>query len=289
MIPAHCADVGTRKLNIDLSEVNLRRHLIGTRSYTRSRFYAVTNGLDWSVIRVIKQPNRNLFQTVDDIEILSPPERTVFVQRPDIDVLNIGEILSVQSKYPDKLVVVQGRFEHLSFIDVRLPAKIGVIDVVPPKPSKLEVLIGDLLGKSGSMIDLNVKVIDIGDLIAKISGDRKVLLPCLASHSDSDELGREVQYLDQSPEISDDELDSVVLVGCSLSQRIFQEIYGPTPVLSSICPVDNAGIAGSDMPIIARCCKVKSGVERNEHLFLVPWGATLGEVSEALRFALSHR
>jgi hypothetical protein len=40
------------------------------------------------------------------------------------------------------------------------------------------------------------------------------------------------------------------------------------------------------IPTISRCCKIKKDVEVDDDLILVPWGANVCEVAEALRIAL---
>lgn len=150
MIPQHCGDVGVEEVSFPLTEENLRKHFLGRRSYTRTKFYAVTNGKDWAVVQVSKKPTKDLFQPVQGVNILSLPDRTSFVHEPGLDVLHIGNLLKVQSRHRGRLVVFKGRFEHVSFVDVPLPAKIRIVDIIPPAPSKLVVLVRELVGEDSS-------------------------------------------------------------------------------------------------------------------------------------------
>jgi hypothetical protein len=102
----------------------------------------------------------------------------------------------------------------------------------------------------------------------------------------ADKIGKRKQYfLDQAPELSEKQINSSLLVGCPLSARIFEEIYGSKPNLANIC-VRESMKATDGIPTISRCCKIKKEVDVDGDLILVPWGANVCEVAEALRIAL---
>lgn len=222
------------------------------------------------------------------MEVISLPDRTEFLNRPKLDVLDIGALLRIQAKYPGWLVIVQGRFEHVSFVDVPLPARIGLIDVVPPEPSKLETLIDQLVDGNSNILDLKTMKIDLTHLVEDIPPDALILLPCRATYRETTSIcdGREALFLDQSPELDKSRISSSHLIGCSLSSRIFEELYSAEPKLHNICPRDMAEFKGMGIPTIARCCKVKSGIQVDGDNVFLPWGANRCEVSEALRIAL---
>jgi len=287
MIPRHCGDVGVAEVQFDLTEQNLRKHFAGRRSYTRTKFYAVTNGREWSVVQVSKKPTKKLFQSIESVKVVSLPERTRFVREPELDVLDMGHLLKVQSRHPGKLVVFQGRFEHVSFVDVKLPAKIRIIDVVPPSPSKLETLIRDLLGAEKKSLSIDTKLVDIAQL-TKENQEGTLIMPCRASYEGiSGKPKGKRFYLDQAPPLTEEQVRDSLLVGCPLSARIFEELYKAKPRLANICVRETVMVSASDPPTIARCCKVKEGVEVDGRMVLVPWGANFCEVAEALRIALS--
>ncbi len=286
MIPQHCGDVGVAEGSFPLTEENLRKHFLGRRSYTKTKFCAVKSGKDWAVIQISKKRTKNLFQPVEDIKILSLPERTCFVHEPDLDVLHIGNLLKIQSRHPNKMVVFKGKYEHISFVDVKVPARIKLIDIVPPNPSKLETIVKELVGDSLPLLKIEVELVNILDMMSETKAD-VVVLPCKASYDGiGDKIGkRKLLFLDQAPELSDKQIKSSLLVGCSLSARIFEEIYGSKPNLSNICVRESLNAAGGT-PTISRCCKIKKDVDVDGILILVPWGANVCEVAEALRIAL---
>lgn len=288
MIPRHCGDVGVQDVKFELTEQNLKKHFLGRKSYTRTMFYAVTNSDDWSVVQVSKKSTKALFQLIESVKIVSLPERTRFVNESELEVLDMGNLLTVQSRHPGKLVLIKGRFEHISFVDVKLPARIKIVDIVPPRPSKLEFLIRSLVKANPSLLDLCVELVDIAELANDERGG-VLVLPCRASYEGMDEEpgSRERFYLDQAPELTEKQVKSAVLIGCPLSARIFEELYGSKPRLSNICARETVEMMEDSPPTIARCCKVKEGVEVDGRMIVVPWGANICEVAEALRIALS--
>jgi len=285
MIPRHCGDVGVQEVQFELNEENLIRHFLGRRSYTRTKFYVVRNGSHWAAVEVSKNVTKALFQPIEAVKVISLPDRTRFVHEPDMDVLDIGALLKVQARHPGKLVVFKGRFEHVSFVDVKLPARIRIIDVVPPHPSKLEAIMQSLVGAEHASLIIDSKLVDITHLTQE-NKDGVLIFPCRASYEGTSEAkGR--FYLDQAPPLSKEQIESSLLVGCPLSARIFEEIYGSKPRLANICVRETTVVSSDDPPTISRCCKVKEGVEVDGRMILVPWGANICEVAEALRIALS--
>jgi hypothetical protein len=135
-------------------------------------------------------------------------------------------------------------------------------------------------------LKIDVELINILDLVKEAKAD-VVLLPCRSSYDGTaDKVGKRKQYfLDQAPELSEKQIKSSVLVGCSLSARIFEEIYGSKPNLANICAREFMK-AKDGIPTISRCCKIKKEVDVDGDLILVPWGANVCEVAEALRIAL---
>jgi hypothetical protein len=109
------------------------------------------------------------------------------------------------------------------------------------------------------------------------------MYPCRASGLVT---GKRVMYLDETPPLSPEEVKEVTLIGCSLSARIFHEIYGADPKLINMCPQDLVGQMGIQGPVLLKCCKVKEGFEPRGMVGVVPWGARSSEVSGALRAIL---
>jgi hypothetical protein len=101
-----------------------------------------------------------------------------------------------------------------------------------------------------------------------------VLFPCKASGLRSD---RKIFYLDQVPPIDED----VTLVGCDLSGRIFRSLYHRDIPRIEMCPQE---LAPRDCKKrLVKCCKVREGFQIKGGLAIVPWGATVQEVADAIK------
>ena len=100
-----------------------------------------------------------------------------------------------------------------------------------------------------------------------------VLFPCQASGLASD---RPMFYLDQVPRIEKE----VTLIGCDLSARIFRSLYHRDVERIEMCP---QALAPSDgRKRLVKCCKVREGFQIKGDLAVVPWGATVREVADAI-------
>ena len=71
------------------------------------------------------------------------------------------------------------------------------------------------------------------------------------------------------------------LVGCERSRQIHVALYGAEPAARiDFCP---RVVAAPDGPTLMKCCLFERGVRREGESVVVPWGAALEEVREALR------
>jgi hypothetical protein len=98
------------------------------------------------------------------------------------------------------------------------------------------------------------------------------LFPCRGSGLTA---GAEVSYLDERPAPR-----PWVLVGCGRSREIHSWFYGRDAEGVDMCPRQLA--AGSDGPVLTKCCLLEDHVERDGESVVVPWGATLAEVRQGL-------
>lgn len=72
----------------------------------------------------------------------------------------------------------------------------------------------------------------------------------------------------------------MTLVGCRLSKRIFSEEYHRDVPFINICPRDR--VPDDGVTTIVKCCRVKEGHEKDGNVVMVPWGATVPEIVDAL-------
>ncbi len=285
MFPSHCKEVSVKFVDFELTEENIKSYLSGKRAYIRTRFYAFNSGNDWAVALVVKKNRIQVLQDIASVHVLSLPKETSFVDDPSLEVLSGSVMGRLRESKGTKCVVVRGRSEHVSFFIEERPYDLTIFDVIPPEPSKLIGLVDSVL--ESDLQDRYVRVRTVTrDLNALADGASSeiVMFPCRASGLKAE--GR-VMYLDETPALSREELDSVTLIGCSLSARIFKSVYDcEAPRLINMCPkdlVEEMGISGS---VLVKCCKVKEGFEVSGNLGVVPWGARSSEVAGALRAIL---
>ena len=276
MMPDHCKDVSFREVDFPLTEENILASFPGRKAYTRTDFMILQHRGETAVIRVNKVPGKELFRPIGSVDIISLPKGTAFVKDDSIDVLNLSTMATIASQYPGKTVVVSGMFNHVSFLKPETLLHLRVVDVVPPAPSKLSVLVERALSCGLVELPIVLEIVDI-DLNEKerMVQTGTVMFPCRASGLRS---YKNVLYLDETPEVPDD----VTLIGCDLSHRIFSSVYGREPAESiDICPKNTVKEGG--VPTIIKCCKVKEGHEIKDNIACVPWGATTLEVAGALK------
>ncbi|MDR2698696.1 MAG: hypothetical protein LBB30_03340 [Candidatus Methanoplasma sp.] len=242
--------------------------------YVRTEYLVLRNGKELAVVRVSKEGSDGLFRKVKDVEIVSLPKDTVFVSDPQIDVLNVPALASVQNRHPGMTVVIEGMFSYISFVHDMDTMRLRAVDNIPPGPSRLRVLVGTAL--SSGLIDRPVvpEYTDI-DLTEKIRcvGTEAVMFPCRVSGLKAD---MPFYFLDAATEMEHE----VTLIGCDLSDRIFRALYRKSAPFINVCPAD--AVPNDGVRTIVRCCGVKEGHAIEGNTAKVPWGATVPEVIDAI-------
>jgi hypothetical protein len=274
VFPGHCKDVAVKEVHFSLTIEDIAREVRGKKAYTRCDHYVLRNGDQVAVVKVVKAEGMELFRPIIRHEIVSLPDTTLFVEDDSIDVLNAPDMAAVSSRYPGRTVVVQGQFNHISFVSPGNVLDLEVLDVVPPSPSKLAVLVARAL--SSGMVALPVvprySEIDLNQLAKDVQGEA-VLFPCQASGLRSD---LPMYYLDQVPVID----RQVTLVGCDLSARIHRSLYQQEVPQVEMCPQELAPRDGRKR--LVKCCKVREGFLIKDGMAIVPWGATVREVADSI-------
>jgi len=274
-MPGHCKNVSVREVDFPLTPEGISEHIKSKKAYTRTENLILRNGDQWAVLWVKKKDGMDLFRPIIDYSILSLPRDTVFMVDESIDVLNASQMARIASRNKGKMVVVQGMFGHVSFVKHERDMDLRVLDVVPPSPSKMSVLVELALASYLSEMPIVplYEEVDINDL-ARSAETKAVVFPCKASGLRSE---RETFFLDQTPDLPED----LTLIGCDLSRRIIQSLYKRDVKRISMCPRDLVPRDGNKR--IVKCCRVREGYEIEGNLAVVPWGATVREVSEAIQ------
>jgi hypothetical protein len=287
MMPAHCKDVAFKRVGFPLTENDIGQRLIGQKVFTRTDYFILDNSGKFAVVRVVKKKGIELFREVIGVDVLSLPEGTAFVRDPSCDVLNLHSMAQKAAEHNEDMVVVQGAFEHVSFIKGgKQPVRLRVIDFVPPYPSKTLRMVEDVLrsGMIQTPILVEPVMVDVLALLASRKPDT-VMFPCEAGRLELD--GRPVIYLDKAPPLDAGRM--VTLVGCQLSLKIFRHVYGREPMeFKNVCPRE---LARADIQQgrlhIARCCDVHR-VKVEDGLALVPYGASMRDMAEAILALCEH-
>ena len=87
-------------------------------------------------------------------------------------------------------------------------------------------------------------------------------------------------YLDEHPERRE-----WTLLGCERSQQIHESFYGDRAEQRDICPRRRPGRSG---PLLTKCCLLETSVEAEDGQVVVPWGASLSQITEALTTLAHH-
>jgi hypothetical protein len=275
MLPGHCKDVAVKEVAFPLTKEDIARGIVGKKAYTRCDHYVLRNGADLAIVRVTKEEGKELFRNIVAHEVLALPADIVFVRDASIDVLNAPAMAQISVQHPGMTVVVEGLFNHISFVQPGGVLELQVLDVVPPSPSKLSVLVERAL--TSGMVDLPIvpsyQEMDLNRLAEGVTTEG-VLFPCQASGLRSD---RAMYFLDQLPTIDRE----VTLVGCDLSGRIYDSLYRGQVLRIDMCPQELAPRDGKKR--LVKCCKVRNGFQIKGDLAIVPWGATVQEVADAIK------
>ena len=275
MLPDHCKDVSVRDVDFQLTKENIVENAKGKKAYTRTEFLILRHKGEAAIVRVEKEQGVELFRPILAIDVLALPNDTVFVKDEAMDVLNRSAMARLARQHPGKYVIVQGLFNHVSFIGSDEGEDLVVFDVVPPYPAKLSVLVDKALdaGLVERPIIPIIRTVDLNELERHVSTPA-VMFPCRASGIEST---REVLYLDETPKLEGE----VTLIGCDLSRRIYQHIYRKAPAtFRTMCPKEL--IAKDGAKSIVKCCGVREGFEVEGRTAIVPWGATVQEVAAAI-------
>ena len=275
--------VSVAEVSFTLTAEALTAYFLGRECYRRTRYIIVRYGTDTALIEVTPTNTEPLFSPAGSVRVLALPHETVYVQRSDLDTAVPSQLARVVDGYPAaRCVVVEGRYSHVSFLLDPAPIRVRVLEVVPPYPAKLAEQAQRVLDLAEDLppMLLQVEHVDLHSL-APTSGD--VLLPCRGAGIEM--TSGVTSYLDQRPAHSD-----WTLLGCARSREIYRWFYGENPDFVDTCPRDMPSTGTG--PLLTKCCLLESDIiitPVNGHpTAVVPWGASLTQVREAL-VSLAHQ
>jgi hypothetical protein len=272
LMPSRYREVAVTSVDLPLVPERLKERFLGREAYRRTRYIVVRGRDGVALLEVAKASEEPLFSPITDVEVLAGPAESVWLTSPEVDVGVPTQICrEALAGAPDaRCVVVQGQYEHVSFVLDLEPIRLRVVEVAPPQPPKLLDQARRVLEVAEDLppVQLDPEIVDIVAL-ARQRPSRQYLYPCRGSGAAPE--GGEVFYLDERPPRQD-----WVLVGCERSREIHRHFYGDDPPYLEMCP--RKLVAPADGPVLTKCCQLEDRIERDGLVVRVPWGATLAEV-----------
>ena len=287
LVPSQYRNVSVADVPAALDEESLRAHLLGRAVYRRTRYIVARRGGASAVVEVSKESEVPLFSPVVEMSVLARPDETVFVDAAETDTAVPTQLARVAAEQAPgaRCVIVRGRYGHVSFILDPAPIRIGVVEVVPPWPPKLADQLSRVLDLAEDLppVELVPLLVDLDELAATRPAEH-YLFPCRAGQPSPDQAraAAGVSYLDEIPERA-----PWTLVGCARSKSIHDWFYGGDIPMVDMCPRRLAGDYPHSLPVITKCCLLEDRVVSEPGLVVVPWGASLAQIREGLRLAVT--
>jgi hypothetical protein len=281
LMPSRYREVAVTSVDLPLVPERLKERFLGREAYRRTRYIVVRGRDGVALLEVAKASEEPLFSPITDVEVLAGPDESAWLTSPEVDVGVPTQICrEALAAAPDaRCVIVQGRYEHVSFILDVEPIRLRVVEVAPPHPPKLLDQARRVLEVAEDLppVRLEPEIVDIVEL-ARQRPSRRYLYPCRGSGAAPE--GAEVFYLDERPSRRD-----WVLVGCQRSREIHRHFYGDDPPYLEMCPHEL--VVPGDGPVLTKCCLLEERIERDGLVVRVPWGATLAEVRAGIETVIA--
>ena len=270
--PRAYREVSVARVEVPLTAEGLTEHFLGRECYRRTRYVVARNAGATALVGVEPADPEPLFSPAASVEVLSLPAETAYLRLPDVDTGVPSQLARVAAGRPGaRAVVVEGRYAHVSFLLDPDPLHVRVCEVVPPHPPKL-------LDQAQRVLDvaedlppmlLDPELVELASLAPDAA---VVLLPCRGAGIRLG--GREVHYLDERPPERD-----WTLLGCARSRQLHRWFYGRGAPGPDTCP---RALASGSGPLLTKCCLLEDRTEIDGDVAVVPWGASLEQVRQAL-------
>lgn len=278
LVPLPYRRVSVQPYPGEMTEAAIRAHLLGREAYRRTDFVVLRRGEATAVAAITAPDRESLFSPIDSVEVLALPDTCVFAEAPDTDPANPSALAAKARELglgPEGTLVVGGKYGHVNFIHHPDPLIIRVLEVAPPEPPKLFGLAQHVLSYAElPPIQLELERIDLNDLAAG-HNPPAFLVPCRSGGLEG--LPAPVYFLDERPEGR----QPWTLIGCERSLQFHRHYYGDEPPRIEMCPRRLAGERTG--PTLLKCCLLEFDIELDHQIAVVPWGADLKMVEEALR------
>ena len=282
-VPDRYREVSVTDVDVPLELEPLRALLTSRPVYRRTRYMLVRRDGEVALVEVHTSTTTPLFCDVDDITMLAGVSDTIWLHRPGLDVGIPSDLIKAAAETPDvRCVVVEGRYGHISFVLDPTPVRLHVLDVAPPWPAKLLDQVERVLATAEDLPGVLPvpHVVALPDLLPAQPAAH-YLLPCRGGTMEVP--GAEVSYLDEVPPHQD-----WILLGCARSRAIHDALYAGTVPQVDTCPRNLANSVRLEpgAVLLTKCCLLEEHVEVDGQTVVVPWGASFGQLREALGTAV---
>ncbi len=276
-VPLPYRHVSVQPYHSPMTEEAICAHLLGKDSYRRTRYVVLENDHQCAVAAVSRESEEPLFSNITAVEVLALPDSCTLVEDPEIDPGNPSALAAkalALGAGQETTLVVRGLYQHVNFIYHPNPIKIRVIEVVPPQPPKLLALARKVLSYANlPALQLVPENFELRDLAVTVPNAESYLIPCRASGLGFD---KPTYFLDERPA-----RQNWTMIACERSRQIHRHFYGDEAPCIEMCPRKLAQDDGS--PTLVKCCLLESHIEVDGNWAVVPWGADLAQVEEALK------
>jgi hypothetical protein len=262
----------------NMSESAIVEHLLNREIYRRTDVIVLHNADNqYAVVAVQRLASENLFTKLAAVEVLALPDHCIFIQDASADPANPSALARTALTHgvtSEQTAIVQGKFDHINIIHRPNPIVLHIVEVIPPDPPKLFAMAEQVLGYATlPPICLELEVIDLREL-CKQAQPEAFLVPCRSGGLDK--LSAPVHFLDERPA----KRENWTLLGCERSLQFHRHYYGDEPPRLEMCPrqltKDNNKLT------LLKCCLLEFAIETEVNKVIVPWGADLAMVEQAL-------
>ena len=263
----------------EMTEKAIQSAFLGKEAYRRTEFI-VLKGSDnkTAVVAIQKSDYEPLFSNITHVEVLGLPDNCTYINDSSVDCANrsaLAELAFRNQIGKEQICIVEGKYDHVNFIYRPDPLVLQVLEVEPPSPPKLYSMVQQVLGYADlPPIRVELKTIDVRNLCSSVDPEC-YLLPCRSGGMD--QLKKPVYFLDERPK----QRQNWVLIGCERSLQFHRHYYGDEPPRVEMCP--RKLNSANDEATILKCCLLEFDIEREGNTMIVPWGADLAMVEQALR------
>ncbi len=261
-----------------MTEAAIRAHLLEREVYRRTDVVVLHKAEHELAVAAVQRAGSDaLFARVEAVELLALPVDCVFIRSAETDPANRSALAKLAREHrvgSDRTAVVQGAFDHINIIHRPDPLVLRVVEVTPPDPPKLYKMAEQVLSYADlPPICLELERIDLRELCARVRPEA-YLVPCRSGGLD--DLGAPVYFLDERPPVR----RPWTLIGCERSLQFHRHYYGDEPPRMEMCPRRLAPASGR--PTLLKCCLLEFDIEQDGMTAVVPWGADLPMVEQAL-------